>query len=481
MSNQSVEGCIYYFDYWKDVVNHSALHLFFKQSENASLVIDDIQLDTDLFSSTLSADRRSACIIPDGNKSEESCIDFQITFDRKFSSVKAYSFEMVYIPTGKFFLGGARSFEDRNTINTSDGSLGAPLNAFFKSGQKGTFNGAFLVDSEDEIPIGDCDGCLRYLDAQIRGVNTFSGDGKGLLAKEFPKGYNAFYQMRYELTEQEYCDFLNSLNPQQASQRIKPDEIFQGGSRQSYGNFIVMENGKYTTAKPDQPCSFLSWNDCLAFSDWAGMRIMTELEFEKSCRGFDTPKFREYAWGSSEIDNGFFLDKRLFDCETGSSCVDGNVHVNLLGFSNFKDVCGKNGSDPTYIGCRNLSEKMTYRGPLATGIHSKGKNDLNRQNSGGGYFGSLDLSGNLREPVIPVGDTGSRTYIGSTGDGWIAEDGKANNTDWYYADEESLVFGYRGGCWAFHENHARIADRFNVYRKGINVRKPYSGFRGVKN
>lgn len=483
VSNESVEGCLFYFDYWSDTINHSALHLFFKQEDNTTLLIDEIKLGNKLFYEKVAKDKRSVYIIPNASKdeSEDSCIDFQITFRQRTANVKPYCFEMVYIPAGNFFLGGARSFQDRNTINTSRGSLGAPLNAFFKVGKNGSFDGAFLIDSDKEIQIGSCDGCLNYLDAQIEGVNTFSGDRKGQLGKDFPKGYKAFYQMRYELTEQEYCDFLNSLSPKQAKQRIELSGAFQGESRKSYGNFIAVKDGKYMSAKPKQACNFLSWNDCLAFSDWAGLRIMTELEFEKSSRGFAAPKFREYAWGSSEIENEFFLDRQLVECGSNNFCVDGNIHVNLLGFSNFKDVCGEKGSDPEYIGCRILSSKIDYRGPLETGIHSRGKENINRLYSGAGYFGSLDLSGNLREPVVPVGDIGSRRYIGSSGDGLISENGNANNSDWYYGSSENLVFGYRGGCWAFHENHGRIADRFSVYRKGIDLRRPYSGYRGVKN
>lgn len=87
----------------------------------------------------------------------------------------------------------------------------------------------------------------------------------------------------------------------------------------------------------------------------------------------------------------------------------------------------------------------------------------------------------MREPVIPIGSIESRNYTGSSGDGIITSEGKSDNKDWYYSNESELVYGYRGGCWAFHENHARIADRFNVYRQGLDIRKPYSGYRGVKN
>ncbi|MEM6803182.1 MAG: SUMF1/EgtB/PvdO family nonheme iron enzyme [Bacteroidota bacterium] len=480
-SDTSIEGAIFYFDFWKDKINHSALYIFFKDEQNRPVLIQECKLEKQAFLAKISEDRKGIYIIPNTTYKIHNCTDYRIKVKNQIRGIRSYSLEMVEIPQGAYYLGASKSFEDRNTKNTSRGSLGAPLNAFFRVGDKDQFEGAYSVTSENEIQIGNCKGCLGYKDAKIEGVNTYSGDKQGILPKKFPKGYEAFYQMRYELTEQEYCDFLNSLTANQARQRIDVNGIFFKGSRKSYGNFIEFEKGKYITTKPKQACNFLSWNDCLAYADWAGLRIMTELEFEKSARGFSEAKFREYAWGSNEMEKGFFLDTKLFSCELDRYCVDGNIHANLLGFSNFKDVCGEKGSDPSYIGCRILSKDMKYRGPLETGIHSLNKKIHSRISTGAGYFGSLDLSGNLREPIIPVGDIASRKYMGSLGDGLLSLAGYSDNADWNYESAENLVYGYRGGCWAFHENHGRIADRFNVYRKGVDIRKPYSGFRGVKN
>ena len=37
------------------------------------------------------------------------------------------------------------------------------------------------------------------------------------------------------------------------------------------------------------------------YLDWAGLRPMTELEYEKICRGPSAPVAGEYAWGSTTI------------------------------------------------------------------------------------------------------------------------------------------------------------------------------------
>ncbi len=473
-----IEGSISYTNHWADGTNHSALWLFVKDEKGESIALADVQLQSEDFQFEKAADSRGGYIIPTGNSATD-CIDLTILFAGTVTSAKLFLLEMVEVAEGKFALGTVRSFEDRNSISTSRGSLSAPINALFASDSEGNFAGAFQVNSEAAIAIGSCAGCLNYKDAQITGVNTFSGDKEGMLKEEFPKGYKAFYQMRYELNEQQYCDFLNSLSPQQQQNRIDLKELFKGGTREKYGNFIYKKNGSYYSKMPLQACSFLSWNDCLAYADWAGLRMMTELEFEKSARGGAAPNFREFSWGGSEIDKQYKLDKELVVQAAGTYRVNGNIHVNYLAFDNFSDVCGPNGNDKDYIGCRVLNTELGYRGPLPTGIHAQSAAAETRVSTGASYYGAMELSGNVREPVVPIGSSGSRSYIGTNGDGRLSENGSCNEANWLYG-EQKTIFGYRGGSWSFHENHARIADRFDTYRDNPNQRTPYSGFRGVR-
>ena len=179
--------------------------------------------------------------------------------------VRVIAIEMVFIPQGAFYAGDATS---PNSIRTSTAD-----------------NSPIQIASEAALPT----------------ISSF-GDGNYSLTANFRKGFAAFYIMKYEISQGQYTDFLNTIGQLQASNRF-PNVYGTNRNRVGY-NTITTE---YYTDRPDRAMNYISWSDFVAYLDWAALRPLTELEYEKACRGPLAPVPNEYAWGTTSYTAGFTL------------------------------------------------------------------------------------------------------------------------------------------------------------------------------
>jgi len=343
--------------------------------------------------------------------------------DNATLDIKVFTVEMVYVPQGDFYVG----------------SGGSEYDAFYKYP---TTTNAFQVTSENAINLGTTTDYLYYP------YSYSGGDRNGPIPATFPKGYASFYCQKYEITQQQYVDFLNTLTSTQASNRYS-----SGNTGYRYG--ITASGGVYSTANPYLACNYLSWMDGAAYSDWAGLRPMTELEYEKACRGTAAPVANEYAWGN-----------------TTATAAD---NITNPGASN--ETTSTTGANAAYSGTTNV------QGPMRVGVFAKA--GTTRQQSGASYYGIMELSGNLCEQPVTVGNATGRAFTGVHGNGILSANGHANETAWPGLTgnpgevTDATGSGFRGGSWGggyqqFQTSTRNLAAYRDPFRRGDN------GFRGVR-
>lgn len=300
--------------------------------------------------------------------------------------------EMVYVPQGGF----------------SVGSGGTEISAFYTYPNTSI---PYSINSEAPITVGTTPGNLYY----AAGVASGGGDQTGIVPTAFPKGYNAFYCMKYEVSQQQYVSFLNKLTPAEATNRAYTG----GGNRNGIGGTA----GNYTTSNPHVACGNLSWNDLEAYLDWAALRPMTELEFEKACRGPFTGPANGYAWGNDQV--------------AGSAYALNNAGATDESIATGYSTSAGNAAYLTTLG--------SIDGPLRGGVFAANAGNTGRVSAGATYYGIMEMSGNVWERCISVGSANQRQFDGAHGNGVLDVNGAADVSTWPGAF--FTTGGFRGGPW----------------------------------
>ncbi len=364
--------------------------------------------------------------------------------------VKVFGIEMVKIPQGAFYLG------DDNTSTYS----------FL---EQGTTNDLQIL-SENDLSVS---GTLK------RELDTTDVTGDALGA-DYPKGYDAFWIMKYELSQGMYAEFLNTLTKDQIYNRVavnmktinqKYYALTSNGNvvarsavafvptgdvrTQEFGvDYDDDDNMNESSDGAGIACNYLSIRDVLAFLDWAALRPITEFEYEKACRGPNNSLAGEYAWGSSEI----------------------TAITSVLNAGSANEVASNSGNGLSNYNVSNSG------GPMRCGFAATAASS--RKLSGASYYGVLELSGNLFEPCIGAYDDNSfpMPFTGGTGDGEIDSEGYHDVTDWpaHTGDADHYKFIARGASYARGDARMRVSDRgrSDQYRTNCDGRDSEFGCRG---
>jgi formylglycine-generating enzyme required for sulfatase activity len=114
---------------------------------------------------------------------------------------------------------------------------------------------------------------------------------------------HGFYIDKNEVTNAEYCRFLNEMGNQEEGGAKWLDITANSDIWYYEGCKIVESDGQYRPRQgyESHPVTHVSWHGAKAYCEWVGKRLPTEAEWEKAARGTDG---RVYPWGSTFPQDG---------------------------------------------------------------------------------------------------------------------------------------------------------------------------------
>ncbi len=352
---------------------------------------------------------------------------------------KVFAVEMVYVPQSTFYLGsGGTSYYE------------------FRNGASGSPGTAYQVTSENAISFANTAGNLWDNASTVPGYPPAGN----VVDANFPKGYRAFYAMKYEVSQGQYTDFLNSLPQDMATNR----QVLPAGG---YRNGVAGTWPNYTCSTPARAMNYLGWGNLCAYLDWSGLAPMSEMEYEKLCRGTATPVANEFSWGGNTATRAATTVNDGSNQETTSDAI-----ATGTGLANFGGSAGG------------------VQGPFRCGFAAKAA--TTRFEAGAGYYGNMELTGNVYEFCVGIYNTASTIFKWDAhGDGLLTPgSGLSNVTGWLNqtittSGAAGSGASLKGGSWSNRlgvngeDQPLRVSDRYlsaNLYgANDINV-----GGRGVR-
>lgn len=464
--------------------------------------------------------------------------------DNDLIDVQVFAVEMVFVPSGSFFLGSGGTYETGQFTNgstvmpmqssgtsslvgasgssttitlsgtgasTSGLSAGQVLRVLSGTGRLGgisnydtvasvisatqftvknpvaqALSGATLqvtgpttpyqITSENALNIDNTSGSLWGMSSNGQtSIGNIPSATSQQLAAAYPKGFGAFYCMKYEISQAQYVDFLNSLTRTQQAARVGTNitgtsitnrYVMSNTATPSFRNGIRCDatipatapvtfycdlnaNGIANEAADGQniAANFVTGTDFFTFLDWACLRLMTEFEFEKACRGTGAPVPNEYPWGTASA--------------TVSTAITGS---------------GTASETTTPTNANLHSNNVLQVGPIRVGSFANATSS--RAQAGATVYGIMDMAGNLWERTVSAAHVQGRSYTGIHGNGTITAAGSGDVNLWPLITNPVLAF--RGGSWiTLAIPAAMVSDRSNGTFTG-NTRVNNYGGRGVR-
>lgn len=332
------------------------------------------------------------------------------------AEIRLFATEMVYVPQGSFAFGDSYTPSAINMTYSTDRIVPSIFKNFVPADtvKFGRNTPMFTIISDKTTPrltsaSTSGGGAINAGDQVIMdGIYINGLKGVGLndtdpyKYPQFPVGYKAFYSMKYEVTQGQYTDFLNTTKIQSTpGVTLLP---FPMSPNQPLVRFSIEKQGEnYTVSRPDRAMDYVNGVQLFAFANWSSLRPMTELEFEKSARGPLAPAFNDRANGPQEghvmpgdnSNNVMTTVLKLNGPENGSEGPTISDSTKYL--SNIMNIEGGDGGNGAY----------------RVGVFATDKSS--RKSSGASYYGIMGLSDNVGEFVVSLSSEVARSFKDANG------------------------------------------------------------------
>ncbi len=333
------------------------------------------------------------------------------TFD-----LKIFAIEMVYVPQGSFNAGGTQTTVNSTVPGTNclnKAGLGFTIGTSTVTPVKCHFNSTADDDTLQNIGVGI---------SGTSGLDAIIGSS-GFENPNFPTGYKAFYCMKYEISQGAYRDFLNTggyitsaftINNPNFSGSVGDPAFYIPDSNSSYRNSIKLksisplfefgcdaDNDTIFDESNDGEwiaMNFLDQGKLLRYLSWACLRPMTELEYEKACRGPGETNL--FPFGGTIYNGSYFF---------GNSNQSNELLQNQF---NGQGNCVWSGT--------SCCTQLNFIGPVRNGIFATSTSS--RLVAGATYWGIMEMCGNVAEQTVTIGFTTGRFFQGTHGDGTANND-----------------------------------------------------------
>ena len=187
-------------------------------------------------------------------------------------------------------------------INETGSKLTAPQSSASSGGTSGAKSLKMITNKKDGTQL------VLIPEGEFLAGGPKYDEGRGPFSVRLP----AYYLAVYTVTNAQYARFLTESNPEQTDL-----EMWVSLDRDCFVRKTASHYEAYG-GKDDHPVVQVSWYGAKAYCEWAGLRLPTELEWEKGARGTDG---REYPWGNQWDETMCRNEKNIGDettCSVGS-------------------------------------------------------------------------------------------------------------------------------------------------------------------